>query len=336
MLISFFSKSYIPQYVLLVVLTLAMLLPGLWLEPGLIANSQEYTSPGWALIMGLTQDIPVLLFIFQFILLFMGGIFLNYTLEKYDLIPKNSLIAAFLYILLSCHSPQFLVLSPGIFTASLVIIIIFLLFDIYSREEPYDRIFYIGFIIAIAAFFDFIQVLLLLAIIFSFIIFRIFKWREWLILLFGFITPMVLLSVYFFLTDQLLISRFIKTGVGSVERINEIYTHYSLTDYIILTIVIGLFILGAIKLTFSVNDKLISIRKRYWAVFWFFIIFLIEYFSGGYYGSNNAGLIIIGMVIIISFFYTSLKRLFWVELINLFVFLLILFNIYFTLFMDNI
>ncbi|MCD4695989.1 MAG: DUF6427 family protein [Bacteroidales bacterium] len=336
MLIRFFNKSYLPQYISLAILTVLLLLPGLWFEQKYAPDELIRIEPGWQLLRNLLRNDPNIYFILHVILVLSSGIFLNYTLEKFELIIKNTLVPALLYVLFCSHNPELLILQTGNVTSVLLIIVLYLLFDIYLREEAYDKVFYSGFFIAIASFFDYTSSLLLVFVLVSFIVFRLYKWREWLILFFGFITPIFLVSVYYFLTDQVDKIRFFWEAFNSEPGLINIFSTYGFTDYFILAIILGLFLIAAFKLILTLNDKLISIRKRYWSVFWLlivsFAIFIFEIFNG----SNNFGVLIIGICIVTSYFIYTLKKTIWMELTMLILVLSILFNNYYSLFLASL
>ena len=113
--------------------------------------------------------------------------------------------------------------------------------------------------------------------------------------------------------------------------ISQASVEFSILDYIILAGLLICFIPSTIKLSATVNDNLISVRKRYWSIFWFFVsavfISIVSWFDGIY----NPVYLIIGSTIVVTYYLSALKRPFWQEITLSVITLLILANNYYSL-----
>ena len=202
MLINFFKTSYLLQYLLLILLG-GVLWAGSFINPLEVAGSNELLTPGYNLLLDIIGYNSWLSVILAFILTISGAFLFNYTLSKNELISKNTLIAALVYIVLMSHSVSSMSLNPAIIASFLLIIVMHFIFQVYSKVEAYHQVFYAGFLTGIASFFYIPSLFFILFIWFTFIVYSLYYWREWLIVLLGFITPYLFLWTYFFWFDKL-------------------------------------------------------------------------------------------------------------------------------------
>lgn len=331
MLIRFFRRSYLIHYVTLTILSLLLFIPAIIGNHPAAVTKIDMVAPAWGLLLELTNNHSMLLVILQIVIFFLGAIFLNVTLEKYDLTPNNSLTPAFIMIVFGSHYSGLSIPNPVIISSIFLIAVLYLLFSIYLEVDAFGKIFYSGFLIAIASFFYFPLVFFMAFVFLTFVIYRLNKWRDWVIALMGFFTPYLFYFMYAFWFDKL---------PGTLIKYSHFFSHlfilqspvsFTISEYIIFAGMLFFFLPAAFKLTATINDNLITVRKRYWSVFWFVIVsifvFIISWFEGMYYPE----FLLIGIAIVITYYLSSLKRLFWFEIVMSFITLLILANNYYSL-----
>ncbi|MEZ5197927.1 MAG: hypothetical protein R2764_16540 [Bacteroidales bacterium] len=272
MLIKVFKTSFLLQYILLLILG-GLLWWVSFFYPGTIdLQINPYLTPGYALLDNFIAVNMLTGTISAFSLIMIGAFFLNFILAKFALIPKNTLIPGLVYIVFMSHSTSLLYFHPVVIPAFLMIVVLYFLFQVYTATEAYAQIFNSGFIIAIASFFYFPSFYLILVVWISFIVFRLYYWREWLIVFFGFLTPFLFLWTYFFWIDELHLVFGSYAEYFSGLKPFDFDLQFSILNYIVSAILI-IFVLWSVFLVAGdLNEKTISVRKGYWLLFWFFII----------------------------------------------------------------
>ncbi len=328
MLIKTFQESYPIQYLLLILVGLAIW-AGAFIHP-LVSTMEvnKFLTPGGALLQSITFGIPVLNTSIAFVITFLTALLLNYVMVQNNVVERNTLVPALVFIVFYGHSASYLSLHPAIIAGFFMILALNNLLSLYTDEQAYEKVFNIGFFISLASFFYLPAIYLLVFVWFSFIIYSLYQWREWLISIIGLITPYLFLWVWFFWNDELDIAfenyqSFVLSFSGF---------HYSLPigflNYTI-EIVIALFFLWALfKVLARLDEKPITIRKRYWAIFWMFFITFINFFIAGDFFNATQAFLMIPMTIFVSVALLEVNRKWVIELIfGLLVVLIIINNL---------
>jgi hypothetical protein len=326
MLIGFFRKSYFFQYVVLILLT-GLLWLGSFIRPELPeAEADQFLMPAYVLLTNLLGSNALLGVIFAFVLVLIEGFLFNYILIKSELVPKNTLIPAVVFIILISHSKSLLHLHPALIATLFLIIILHNLFQVYTEDEAYSKIFNSGFLTAVASFFYFPVFYFIFFIWLCFIVFRLYKWRDWLIPFTGLITPYVFLFTYYLWSDNLFLAVDSYSNYYSAIAFYPLYNEFSLFEWIITGIILLFFTWSFLWLLGEIQEKTISIRKRYWMIFWLLFITLVTYLGSGILARSHLALIALPVCLFISYGFSHIKRKFWFELILAILTLLIIFN----------
>ncbi|MCB0804290.1 MAG: hypothetical protein KDC05_00750 [Bacteroidales bacterium] len=329
MILKLFKQSYLLQYAMLFFLAILLWFPAFVNPPELEISNQPYISPLWHLVSGILAGYPMTGVVIAFLLTLTGALFINAILDKYDLVPKNTLIPAALYIIMMSHQPDYLQLHPETIAAFLMLIVLFSLFDIYTQHEAYNQVFNTGFLSGIASLFFFPSALFLLFIYLTFFAYRLYTWREWFIALSGFLINWFFLASYYFLFDKIT-DAYISYSVFSI--ITSDISSFHLSDVvtnIISGLVVVFFMYAASMLALHLQENVISVRKRFVSVFWFIFISLIMSLLFKDALLQGFRFLLVGIVIFVSWAILKSKNRIWFEW---FIWILILFivgnNIY--------
>lgn len=141
--------------------------------------------------------------IIAIVLLFLQAVYLNQIVIKHRLAKNISLFPGLFYIAIASLFPEFTHLSPLLMANTFYIIALGELMEIYKRNTSADRIFNAGFWIAVASFFYFSYLSLLILGIIAIFIMRAVRFNEVLTLLSGAVVAYFLTSVYYFWDDRL-------------------------------------------------------------------------------------------------------------------------------------
>jgi len=319
MLIRFFRSSYLGQYLALLFLAAAIGLPHFFVYPD--AHERIPAVPLYSFLTLWAAEPSIWIPLISLILLYVEALLLNQFLADHNLIPKNSLLGGFTYIILMSGMDVIYNLHPMLFVNMLLILLLNLSLHLYQSKNSFNNVFMAGFLIALTSllFNHAVYLLLLLAAIL--ILMRALNWREWFISITGFVIPFVYAIVFYYLTDQLNLLRLINWDYISLTFKLPAYDTISWIHH-------GLIIFLLIITTSDVMSKLfvknIDIRKKTTAVFYFFtVLFLIFLFSDS--ANKSIALILLPVAVLISIYISQLKRLWFYQLIFL---LLLLLDIY--------
>ena len=326
MLIGFFRKSFFFQYLLLIFLA-GVLWAGAFVNPVLPDfDTNHYLMPGYHLVIMLIGDNALISVVLAFLLVLIQAFFLNYILIRNDLVPKNTLIPAMVYVILMSHSRSLHQLHPVIISNLFLIIVLFNLFKVYTKEDAYTEIFNAGLLTAVGSFFYFPFLYFILFIWMTFIVYSLYKWRDWLIPFTGLITPYIFLLTYFFWSDELFLVLDAYAGYYSTVAFIPLYLQFTLIDWIIAGIIVLLFLWSFLRLIANIQERIISIRKQYGTIFWLLVVCLLTYLGSGSYANSHLAMIAMPVSIYFSYGFSNIKRKFWIELFFGILTLLILFN----------
>ena len=254
---------------------------------------------------------PILCKILSLLLITIEAFLINHLLTENELIPRNSYIAAFLFIIFSGLFNEFINLNPILIVNLFIITAIWLFMRLYNLQETYSVVLNIGTLIGIASMFYFPAILFIILIWIGFIINRMIKWREWLISIIGLIIPYFFLTSYYFWFDKLDIK--FKEYQNALQIID--FNSFSPTVYTYISIIfIGiLLIFSILKLLSIINEKAIRIRKLTSFIIWYMLCtFILLLFSKNYHLLGGF-MIFTPLSIIITIFVNNFKKSFWFE-----------------------
>ncbi len=201
MVIKFFKSSFYLQYVLLLLMA-----AGLWIRPCL--DTCPLVSPGpesplFQLLLEIMPANGLLLALTGFILLIIEAFYLNYILIKHEIVPKNSLITAFIYVLVMSQSLLALNLNPVLCAAFFIIPAFDRILSTYGTPDPTKDVYSAAFLLALASLFHFAGIFFIILLILSFVVFGTFSIRMIFVSVAGVFTVYLYLFLYYFLANML-------------------------------------------------------------------------------------------------------------------------------------
>lgn len=326
MLIHFFRKSYLLQYLLLLFLSIVLWLGAIIHPIAFPVESESYLTPAYSLLLSILNGNLTLHAIIAMVLVISGALIFNYSLTKFDLVRKNTLVPAMIYIVLMSYSPNLLGLHPTALPALFTVLILFYLFQVYTEEEAYAQVYNIGLLIGISSLFYFPSLFLILFIWLTFVIYRLYSWREWVIPITGIITPYIFLFTFYFMVDNLEPPYLAYVDYFTKMTIFRFSFDFSILNYIITALIILLSLWSALLLLTDIQEKIISLRKRYWAIFYLLAIAILTYLFSGVFFKWHQIFILIPASVFIAYAFSQLKNLKWVEILWGILFILIAIN----------
>lgn len=210
--------------------------------------------------------LPGIYSLISFLLLYTQAISFNQMANGQRLMQKPNYLPAMSYLLITSLFPEWNVLSAPLIVNSLLIWVWSSMSGLANNNKISAQLFNIGIAIGIATFFYFPAIAFTVLIIFGLILTRPFNPAEWLLSLFGIITPYYFLVSYVFLTDKWKGYKFPRFSVG-LPLFHE-------SRWTLAAIIIVLFatIVGIYFIRQNFRKQLVQTRKSWSLVFLYFFV----------------------------------------------------------------
>jgi hypothetical protein len=309
MLTKLFNSNSIASLAILIMLAIA-----LWAKAfvNIVPMAGPFfASPLYNFVFRYIGDLKIICAFITITLLIFEALLINYILAENDLIPRNSYIAAFIFIIVTGLFKDLIVLNPVLFSNLFIIAALWLLLRLYEETEAYAIVFNIGTLVSVASMFYFPSVIFILLIWAGFIIYRIFSWREWLISIIGLTLPYLFLGTYYFWNDCL------TTKILSYKEVLKFVNFYDYSPTIYVYIVIALLglllLLSVARLLSIINEKPIRIRKSISFMIWFFIISFISLNLSSNFSVLGFVMMFASLTVLLTLYISYSKKPLWVE-----------------------
>ncbi len=224
---------------------------------------------------------------------------------KHIIIENRSYLPAFLFIIIIGSYTPLQRLHLALCANFFIILALDKILSSYKQHSTLSEVFDAAFLISCASLFYINAAFILIFVWIAFLIIKSLKPNEFIVSLFGFITPWFLTASYFFLTDKL--SVFTNTLVANLVIKNPFlpWSYY----HLIFLAFIGLMLIAAsLYYVQGINMKKIAIR-RYYLIF----ILLIPAIAGIYILQPSSSFEIFSFLALpiaylLSYFLISIKR----------------------------
>lgn len=202
MIIDIFKKSYIHQAAFILIASLALWGRTLFFGGWVSVESEPY-SLFYSYLGAFALAHPLAAVIIAFFLTIAEGFYLNHILASNNLTHSTTLFPMFAYIMLMGADVANQTFTPMLFANIFLLIALHNIINCYNQEHSYEKVFNASFCIALAFLFYFPSIFMLLFVLATFVAYKLYYWREWLVLLLGFIAPFFSLFAYYYLVDSL-------------------------------------------------------------------------------------------------------------------------------------
>jgi hypothetical protein len=303
-LVRFFRSSFPIQYLAAGIVALVIWATALPHPPPMPAPSGPV--PLYSFFFDLLGTLPRLAVIAGFCVVTASAFWLNRIVSSNELVPKNSSLTAFVFILMMSYAPSQLTLTPVNISVMLMLYLLQSLMISYNRKEPFDLVYAAGFFITVAALF-YLPVLILYGFLLtSFIVYRTPNWREWISSLIGLLTPVLFLAVWYFWFDRTITELRLFAGYFSSISVQNPWDTFRTAIPGCLVLVMSA--VGVYHTVMHVSEKTVEIRKKTillnWLVFW---AILCIPFSGSLLGWHP-GLLFLAFAPATSSFFLALRK----------------------------
>jgi len=272
----------------------------------------------FAPIFRLTSENPLLNVILSAVLAMVLALLIEMIIARYQFIRIRTRLPAILFVVIIGGFTGLHTLHPVYFAAIFLLLAIFRLFGIFEQSKAYTIVFDVGVLLGVGSLFYINMVVFLPAFIVGLLVLnRDTRWREFVLIIIGFLLPLIFAVSYFFSTGRLIpLLQIFQQSI--MEPVNHFRSNIPLQVY--LGVLVVLTVMGSIVMAQQYDTKKVSSRK-YFTVFFFVFLFSL----GGFVfipAASHEMLILtaIPVTYLISNFLVFMKSRFWSE----FFFLLLL------------
>ncbi len=214
----------------------------------------------------LAVGLPVIYPAIAFILLFYQAVYFNKLANDQRIMQRPHYLTGMSYLLITSLFSDWNVLSSPLIINSLLIWVWSQMSGLHNNQKPKTALFNIGIAIGVCTFFYFPSLAFAALIIFGLAITRPFKLAEWLITLFGIITPYYFLLAFVFLTNKWQGYQF--PGFAVTSPVFD----QSNWAYAAIVIVILSFLTGVFYVQQNFRRQLIQARKSWSLLFLYLLV----------------------------------------------------------------
>lgn len=260
-----------------------------------------------------TSHYPLLQAVISLIIVLFVAFLIQQINSRYALIKARTKLPAVIYIIIIGGFTSMHTLHPVFFAVIFTMLGLNSLFSIFNNPNSQIEIFNAGLFIAIGTLFYFNLIVLLPAFLIAVsILRRERKWREFLILIIGFVIPVAFALTYAFFTDQLF-DALVVFQKNIFSRINHFKTNYPLQGF--LGLLIFLTIIGSFKIIQQYDSRKVSTRKYYVVLFVIFFFSMLSFIFIPATSQEMLVIVVIPVTFLISNLFVSIESVFWRELL---------------------
>lgn|GEM_PF-514774 len=263
-LLSLFRTNQFFANALLVIYALLIWSPSFFISQAALSSDGTFIFDTLATILPATGSIANSLI--AALLALVQAIILNLMVSRYRLTEEITLFPGLFYLLFMGFSGSFWTVNPLLIANFFLIFAIIELVETYKEFSSADRIYNIGLFIGIASLCYFSYIVFLVSAWIGIGILRAIRWKERLILLFGFFSPYFLVFTYQFWNDHL--SDFISQEIGSNFHFFSYSPYRGYDDLITLVLVMTMLIIAVFSYKLYTYKKKIKIQKIIDLLYW--------------------------------------------------------------------
>ncbi len=220
-------------------------------------------------------DIPQHIAILMGYPVFLLNLFLLFKLNsQYQIVANANFLVSWMYVFVSCTDYRYLHLSPELLSVTLILAMLFLLFQATQQRQALAHMFFTGLILMSAALFNAIVVIFIPFVFMAMIATKRSVWREHANFVLGMLTTALLTSGILYLTGHLDV-------LYHLPGLKAVFPGLNIPDYkvVLHDFIIAIFIVTAMfHLLNKMGTHKISVRKHFYVILILLGITIFSYF----------------------------------------------------------
>ena len=204
--------------------------------------------------------------VISFVLLYAQALMLNYLINQYRLIGRQTYLPGMAYILITSLVPEWNYLSSPLVANTFIVLMLIYLFSLYNSANARAQVYNIGLMAGINSYIFFPSSAFIICILLGLMILKPFRFNEIILFLLGCTTPYYFHVAYLFIVDRLSLMNFFPHITVSVPEIES--SVYLAAGILLLTLP---FLLGGYYVQTHLSKMLIQVRKN-WSVLLLYLL----------------------------------------------------------------
>ena len=265
----------------------------------------------YAFIGRITAPYPMLQVILSLLIVLLISVFIQQIKISFALLKVRTKLPAIIFIVIVGGFTGMHTLHPVFFASVFLLMAIYSLFSVLNNPEPVTHLFNAGLFLCLGSLFYANLSVILFAFLFSIGFLRKEPaFKEYMVLLLGFVVPLLFAFSYAFFTDKLN-ELFMVYRNALLTPVNHFKGNYPLIGF---ASVVGLLtFIGSIKMVQLYDSSKVSTRKFYTVLF---IIFIFSMISFSLVPASSQEMLIVSVIpvsFLIANLVTSINSVFWSE-----------------------
>jgi hypothetical protein len=200
------------------------------------------------------------------LLLFIQAFMINYIVNEYRMISRQTFLPAMAYLLVTSLLPEWNYLSSPMLASTLILWCFLRLFSLYSAAGSMGPLFNIGLVMGISSYIYFPSASFLVCLLLGILILKPFRLNEIILFLLGALTPYYFFGIYLFLADKFSFENFVPNVSVHVPDVQS-----SIYLAIATCLVAIPFVAGGFYVQSHLHKMLIQVRKN-WSIILLYLL----------------------------------------------------------------
>ena len=264
-MIALFKQKSPANVAVLLIFGLLLKLPIFVYPKAIVATNNDGRLYQW-LITALPANNSLLFSIISFILLYTQALMLNYMVNEYRMISKQTYLPAMAYMLITSLLPEWNYLSSPMLANTFIICMFIYLFSLYNAARARAQVYNIGLIAGISSYIFFPSTGFVICVLLGLMILKPFRFNEMVLFILGWTTPYYFHGIYLFLTDKLSFANFFPHISVNIPNIKS--SIWLAASTLLLTLP---FLLGGYYVQTHIRKMLIQVRKN-WSILLLYLL----------------------------------------------------------------
>ncbi|MCU0432069.1 MAG: hypothetical protein MUC87_01290 [Bacteroidia bacterium] len=299
-----------PAIVLIVVVGILLWAPALFVQAAPLRGVQM---PLFAFAAQFAAGFPLASKVVALLVLLGEAFLLNYIVQQHQLLTKKSWLPALLTVVLGSATADLLQLSAPLLALLPLLLALHVLAGTYRLNSAFSQVFNSGVLISIAALIYLPAAIFLVFAFAALVLLRPFIWREWMILLFGFLLPWIYVSVWYYWHDNLAV--FYRDLVLQPVLQRDFFLKLPAEAYP-LTAIVGLLLLTAIgRFVAGSGTATMKTRKGISLMNWFLFTGLLALLPAQHFGAATLLPVLPPLAFVTANYFLLARRLWMAEVL---------------------
>lgn len=264
------------------------------------------------------------------VLCFAQALLINDIVNENKVLSKKNYLAGLLFIIVFSFFKESLLLTPASLALTFVILSIRTLFSLIRKEKAFGDVFDVGFLIALAGLFYFPAMLFVLFAFIGLGIIRAFAYRDWIIILLGFMAPFIVVFTWYFWFDKA--GQLLPDMANVHGRLWLAGFAFKPLDYLLFGALMLFMVAALVLLPGALYSSLIQVRKFSTALITLMFLIAVAFVLQQTVHLSHWVLLSLPLAIIFSMVLMQIKNKLVSEVIHLILILLVLAGQYLPLF----